>query len=179
MFRSRYGKLTVSACCVLCAVLVCVIAGQGRAQEEAAAYGVARVEMLLMVPSIEETGEWYGKVLGWQARRLAFDDQGKCTYATVYLPRPAGAGQQDRLRGFNLGTFGVNPETYGTADRNLVISVTVDDVDAVYERVTANGVVAEAPQNQPWGARTFTMTDPNGFVLSFSQPTAPAAGPPG
>ena len=182
MSRSRYGKLTVSACCVLCAVLACVIAGQGRAQEEAAAYGVEKVELLLSVPSIEETAEWYERVLGWEALLLVHDAQGKCTYGTVHMPSPEEAFLDvPLLRGFNLATFGVDPATYGTGNRNLVITVTVDDVDAVYRRVVASGVgVFEAPQDQPWGGRMFNLTDLNGFVLVFiTQPVAQAAGPPG
>lgn len=182
MSRSRYGKLTVSACCVLCAVLVCAIAGQGRAQEEAAGYGVEKVELLLSVPSIEETAEWYRSVLGWEANLLAFDAEGKCTYGTVHMPSPEDVFLDGPpLRGFNLATFGVYPATYGTADRNLVIVVTVDDVDAVYARAAANGAQMPQgpPQDQPWGMRTFTMSDPNGFVLTFMQPTGQAAGPPG
>lgn len=181
MSRSRYGRLTVSACCVLCAVLACVIVGQGRAQEAAAGYGVEKVELLLSVPSIEETAEWYERVLGWEALLLAHDAQGKCTYGTVHMPSPEEAFLDvPPLRGFNLATFGVDPATYGTGNRNLVITVTVDDVDAVYERAAANGAeVPEPPQDRPWGMRTFNMSDLNGFVLTFMQPTAQAAGPPG
>ena len=169
MSRSRYGRLTVSACCVLCAVLVCAIAGQSRAQEEAAAYGIEKVEVLLSVPSIEETAEWYKNVLGWEANLLAFDGQGKCTYGTVHLPSPDDAGGWGApLKGFNLATFGVDPATYGTGNRNFVITVTVDDVDAVYRRAVASGVGApEAPQDQPWGGRTLNLTDLNGFTLVF------------
>jgi len=46
----------------------------------------------------------------------------------------------------------------------------VEDVDALYQRVCAQGLTpAASPQNARWGERYFHLTDPNGHELSFAQ----------
>ena len=46
----------------------------------------------------------------------------------------------------------------------------VEDVDALYQRVCAQGLTPAAPpQNAHWGERYFHLTDPNGQELSFAQ----------
>ena len=47
----------------------------------------------------------------------------------------------------------------------------VDDVDALYQTVLAQGFTPAAPQNGFWGERYFQLTDPNGHELSFAQLT--------
>jgi catechol 2,3-dioxygenase-like lactoylglutathione lyase family enzyme len=47
----------------------------------------------------------------------------------------------------------------------------VDDVDALYARVTAQGCQPEAePRDAAWGERFFHLTDPDGHELSFARP---------
>ena len=47
----------------------------------------------------------------------------------------------------------------------------VDDVDAMYAHVRAQGFTPEAPpQDAPWGERYFHLTDPDGNALSFARP---------
>ncbi len=41
--------------------------------------------------------------------------------------------------------------------------VHVSDVDAVYERVIAEGVHADPPQDRPYGPRVCEVTDPWGY----------------
>ena len=49
----------------------------------------------------------------------------------------------------------------------------VDDVDAYHRQLVERGVdVAEAPQNRPWGLRTFHVKDPNGYEWEFTQEIA-------
>lgn len=53
----------------------------------------------------------------------------------------------------------------------------VDDVDAMYDHVRAQGVAPEmAPSDAPWGERYFHVLDPDGHELSFARPlsTPPA-----
>jgi uncharacterized glyoxalase superfamily protein PhnB/uncharacterized protein YndB with AHSA1/START domain len=45
----------------------------------------------------------------------------------------------------------------------LLLIVHVDDVDAMHARVVAAGIDAPAPEQQPYGPRTFTVTDPWGY----------------
>jgi uncharacterized glyoxalase superfamily protein PhnB len=52
----------------------------------------------------------------------------------------------------------------------LLLIVHVDDVDAMHARVLAAGVDAPPPEQQPYGPRTFTVTDPWGYHWGFWQP---------
>ena len=48
------------------------------------------------------------------------------------------------------------------------IGVWVDDVDAMYERVKAVGVEPKtAPEDKPYGVRTFGVEDPGGYTWGF------------
>ncbi|OUC99735.1 VOC family protein [Streptosporangium minutum] len=47
------------------------------------------------------------------------------------------------------------------------LSIEVDDVDAVYEAVTAQGAEIVHPlQDEAWGVRRFFVIDPNGRVVN-------------
>ena len=47
----------------------------------------------------------------------------------------------------------------------------VDDVGALFERVTAAGLKADtSPRDADWGERYFHITDPDGHALSFARP---------
>ena len=47
----------------------------------------------------------------------------------------------------------------------------VDDVDAMYAHVRAQGFTPEAPaRDASWGERYFHLTDPDGNALSFAHP---------
>ena len=50
------------------------------------------------------------------------------------------------------------------------LHVEVEDADKVYEKLSARGVDATEPEDQPWGARMFSVTDPDGHVWDFLQP---------
>lgn len=68
-----------------------------------------------------------------------------------------------------LATF--KPATRATvrADGILLVFV-VDDVDAEYHRVRAEGVeVTTAIETEPWGERYFQVTDPNGVIVQLVQ----------
>jgi methylmalonyl-CoA/ethylmalonyl-CoA epimerase len=83
---------------------------------------------------------------------------------------PARPGDE-RTVGRDLGLFG-NPPGIDH------ISFLVDDVDALHESLTADGVDAgPPPANQDWGARAFGLTDPDGNNLYFLRWLLPVASP--
>ncbi len=58
-----------------------------------------------------------------------------------------------------------------SADRARVIFY-VDDVDAMYAHVLAQGFSPEAaPRDAEWGERYFHLADPDGHALSFARPS--------
>ena len=46
----------------------------------------------------------------------------------------------------------------------------VDDVDAHYRSLQAQGLKPEPPRDAPWGERFLNVTDPDGHELSFAEP---------
>jgi lactoylglutathione lyase len=45
---------------------------------------------------------------------------------------------------------------------------TAQDIDAMAKRITAaGGRLAEDPKNQPWGVRSLSVKDPDGFLLTI------------
>jgi uncharacterized glyoxalase superfamily protein PhnB len=48
------------------------------------------------------------------------------------------------------------------------------DIDAVAARAKAAGVtLAKEPYDSEWGARTFDVTEPSGFLLTIASPSTP------
>ena len=63
-----------------------------------------------------------------------------------------------------LGTF--KPDfVAGPAGQGLLIAFVVDDVDAEFARIAAEGAsVVTEPETEPWGERYCQFVDPNGIV---------------
>ncbi len=49
------------------------------------------------------------------------------------------------------------------------LSVKGDDARAEHARLRAAGVGVTAPQDHPWGERSFTVTDPDGYLWVYGQ----------
>ena len=63
--------------------------------------------------------------------------------------------------------------------QGVLLIVHVDDVDAQHARVVAAGVDASPPEQQPYGPRTFNVTDPWGYRWNFWQHVHDYVEPPG
>ncbi len=79
----------------------------------------------------------------------------------------------------HLSTFG------GDSVPGAAAYIYVDDVDALFARVTALGLatpgrpdspVEDGPTDQTWGMREFYVRDADGNVLRFGSPLAPPGG---
>lgn len=126
-------------------------------------YLIKKIEVILAVPSIEETVAWYEDILGWAGHYDVFDAEGHCTFGSV----TRGEGE---VRGFNLARASGKTELYTNDDANFTAFIAVDDIDAVYAQVIERGTTSNSePKDQLWGGRTFTMQDVNGFKLTFYQ----------
>ncbi|MFN2110353.1 MAG: VOC family protein [Anaerolineae bacterium] len=131
-------------------------------------YTVHKAEIILTVPSIEETAAWYERVLGWNGYCDASDAEGHCTFGSIMLGDMDSVMLENQpFTGFNLSRSQEPSSLYNNDHNHFTALINVDDVDAVYARVTKSGVVPEsAPVDQPWG-RIFSMRDCNGFTLTF------------
>ncbi|WP_412074650.1 VOC family protein [Streptomyces xanthophaeus] len=99
--------------------------------------------------------EWMERVLGFTDAVRWRDDSGRTFEADIH----AGATK-----------IGVSGGGVSDEGRNALFIVHVDDVDAHFELVrAASGRELDAPVDQPYGPRTFTITDPWGYQWSFWQ----------
>jgi uncharacterized glyoxalase superfamily protein PhnB len=112
--------------------------------------------------------DWMERVLGFTGTVRWRDDTGSTYEADI------NAGST---------TIGVS-NSPRTADngQNALLIVHVDDVDAHYESVRAAvDTDVDPPKDQPYGPRTFTVTDPWGYQWTFWQgeviPPEPSDGP--
>ncbi len=53
----------------------------------------------------------------------------------------------------------------------VIVSFHVDDAQAIFERAQAIDATIEQPLNEHMGFPSFTLNDPDGYVVSFLQPT--------
>jgi len=75
-----------------------------------------------------------------------------------------GLAQDDGKKGLNRAK-GVGMRIYIEAN---------GDIDAVAARAKAAGVtLAKEPYDSEWGARTFDVTEPSGFLLTIASPSTP------
>ena len=52
----------------------------------------------------------------------------------------------------------------------LMLNLTVDDIDAAYERLRAQGIAfSRPPEQEAWGGRVATFADPDGNTLQLMQ----------
>ena len=135
-------------------------------------YAVNKIEINLTVPSLENTFAWYERVLGWSGHCDVRDAEGRCGFGSVIWGEMVSdpEGNDPPMKGFNLARYGSDPGTYVREHPDFTAFIKVDDVQAVYERVTASGTETDGPpQDQPWGGQVFSMVDLNGFHLTFYQ----------
>lgn len=117
------------------------------------------VEPTLSVPSIEETIAWYQRVLGWKGDCDVFDKDGKCVFGGVF-------GTEDCFFNLRKSEKGV---TYPPEQSHVSFMIKVDDVDSIHKRIVESRWKVSLPLNQPWGGRTISLLDNNGFHLIIYQ----------
>lgn len=77
--------------------------------------------------------------------------------------------------GFNLiylrtGLPSFRPESMKGAVHGVLVALVVDDIDAEYARLQAEGAPIVTPlQAEPWGERFLQVADPNGVVIQLVQ----------
>ena len=113
------------------------------------------LEPILWVTEIEASVAFYEK-LGFSLRGAVHRPDGRIEHAEVEngdVRLMLGYKQED-------GPLGGGPELY----------IGLDDVDGYYARVRAAGApIADELADQFWGDRTFRVTDPDGYNLTFAQ----------
>ena len=120
------------------------------------------LQPILWVSSIEQSVDFYRDKLGFDLGFAMTGDGGRLVHASVTN------GSVTLMLGYKDGAnipvegrrLGGGAELYTYAD----------DVDGYYERVRRAGTaLTQEITDQYWGDRTFTVTDPDGYVLTFAQ----------
>lgn len=116
----------------------------------------------LTVGDVQKSIAWYRDVLGFHVQET-WDHDGQVMGASLVagkshlmLVQDDGAKGRDRKKGEGF-------RLYLTTSR---------DVDELAAGIESRGETLEAqPQDMPWGARIFSLVDPDGFKLTFSKST--------
>jgi PhnB protein len=116
----------------------------------------------LFYEGVETALEFLARAFGFQETLRYRGAQGYVNHAEMRLGEGAimlgDPGEQYR-----------NPCRTGAV--SSAIHVTVEDVQATYERAMAAGApIIEPPSDQPYGGRRFGASDPEGHQWWFSQP---------
>jgi catechol 2,3-dioxygenase-like lactoylglutathione lyase family enzyme len=86
----------------------------------------------------------------------------------------AHGGETAAFTSFRIGQGHLNlawADAEPTSTDRVRVIFYVDDVDAMYAHVLAQGFSPEAaPRDAVWGERYFHLTDPDGHTLSFARP---------
>jgi len=113
----------------------------------------------LNVPDVETSAAFAEKHFGF-TRDMQAD-------GFVSLSRPDAGFNLIYLR-TGLPTF--QPESMKGAVHGVLIALVVDDIEAEYARLEAEGAPIVTPlQTEPWGERFLQVADPNGVVIQLVQ----------
>jgi catechol 2,3-dioxygenase-like lactoylglutathione lyase family enzyme len=121
---------------------------------------VNRVVTNILSDRLAETRDFFKELLGFQVN---FDEDWY-----VHLSAPGNPALEVAVwrRDHEL-----IPETYRQRPAGAILTVVVDDVDAVHERAGALGLTVVAPpRDQFYGQRSCLLLDPNGLVVDISTP---------
>lgn len=115
----------------------------------------------LTVDDLEKSIAFYTGALGFIAGRRGERD-GKLTFIMLKAGLcELGLGQDDWAKG----------RERRKGDGFRLWCETKQDIDALAARARAFGArITEEPEDKPWGVRSFSVDDPDGFHLTFARP---------
>lgn len=121
---------------------------------------IKRAFINIMVNDVATSRDFYTNLLGWT---VAFDSD---WFANLQAPDDTA---------IELGLFARDhdliPEAYRNAPRGTLLTIVVDDVDAVHTACLQAGVeVVQAPRDEFYGQRRMLMIDPDGLLVDVSSP---------
>jgi uncharacterized glyoxalase superfamily protein PhnB len=109
-----------------------------------------------------------GAILDWLARVFGFREISR------YVDGDRRAREAEMLVGDDqLWISGHDPGYWDEKGRGpeQLILIWVDDVDGHHAHVKGEGVDAPLPEDKPYGVRTYSVTDPEGYEWGFMQST--------
>jgi uncharacterized glyoxalase superfamily protein PhnB len=114
--------------------------------------------MMALVPMLQtndmtRTRKWYEEVLAFHCVS-AQDDDGWC-----------------RLERDDVAIMFMRNAHLGSPHATATQYIYVDDVDALWGDIKDKCTAEWGPEKMPYGLTEFAVKDPNGYLLSFGQPT--------
>jgi lactoylglutathione lyase len=104
---------------------------------------------ILHVEDVERAIELYSSLFGFE-ETFRHEEEGRAVFAFLSL-EPLGIGVAERP---------------AEDERDVALWLYADDVDDAAARLRAAGAdEVQPPTDQPWGERTCTFVDPNGFLV--------------
>lgn len=138
--------------------------GLSRRRMEPEAFRARALSVSMTVSDLERSVDWYCHAIGFVIDKRYERDETTASVALkagnvkLLLNQDDGAKGQDRVKGVGI---------------SLYLS-TVQDVDALAERIKAEGWTLEMePTDTPWGTRALRVRDPDGFALVISTEQMP------
>lgn len=117
---------------------------------------MAELRVVRFTDAFDDACHFYGELLGWPVTKRWDQPERGCIF---------GYGDSARVELLEVGT--------ATGVEGVFLSVEVDDVESVHDRLVSAGVTVHQPlADQPWGHRSFGVTDPTGTVLVCFQDLA-------
>jgi catechol 2,3-dioxygenase-like lactoylglutathione lyase family enzyme len=104
------------------------------------------------VSDLQRSKRFYGEALGWGIETNESDVAGFSFGEGYLVIHSDNRSKEERL--------------YAGGMRVLV---QVEDAAAEHIRLKANGVQVSDVRDQPWGMRTFTFSDPDGYTWEYGQ----------
>ena len=126
--------------------------------------GLNTVTAQLILEDAAAAIEWYKRALGAEERSRAVGPDGRIMHAELRIGSSSVYLNDAMMGGRGPKTLGGSPVTFW---------LYVDDCDALFNRaVAAGGLVNRGPmghvQDQFWGDRSGTFTDPHGYVWTIA-----------
>ena len=112
---------------------------------------------VLAVHDLDLSATWFSEVLGCQRSDPDPGNWAFCRAGTVT---------------FMLGLCPDVPPASSLGDHSYIAYLTVDSVDAFYERAVARGAeVLKPPTDEPWGRREMGLRSPDGHRFMLAEAT--------
>lgn len=113
---------------------------------------IKRVDTTISTVKMQESKNFYMQYFNY---KLVYESD---WYIELIMPGVPTAGISFTLPQREAGEF--------FNGKGLIVSFEVDDVDAEYERLKAEGLdIVQELQEKPWGERSFVVDDPNGVHI--------------
>lgn len=119
--------------------------------------GPAAVQPVIVTPDLDRLRDFYRALVGAE-EFTRVPEEGPVFFVGL------------RIRGSELGLVADRSVAIGTPTR-ILLSIAVEDVDALLGRVESLGGTVRGPANDmPWGQRVAHIQDPDGNAVNLTQP---------